>query len=195
MPELPRVAILVGRKGRGTNMARLLTACASGYVPAEGRLVVAPVSGNPAAIRARALGARVEVLDPRSSGYSARLLDLFREERIDWVCLAGFMSLFPSEIVGEYEGRILNIHPALLPRFGGKGMYGIRVHEAVLAAGVTETGCTVHFVTNEYDEGEAILTRSCPVLAGDTPDSLADRVLELEHEAYPEALRMVVLGL
>jgi len=161
-------------------MARLLAACASGYVPAEGRLVVAPVSESPAAIRARALGARVEVLDPRSTGYSNSLLDLFREERIDWVCL---------------EGRILNIHPALLPRFGGKGMYGIRVHEAVLAAGATETGCTVHFVTDEYDEGEAILARRCPVLAGDTPDSLADRVLELEHEAYPDALRKVVLGL
>lgn len=176
-------------------MARLLTACASGYVPAEGRLVVAPVSESPAAIRARALGARVEVLDPRSAGYSNNLLDLFRQERIDWVCLAGFMSLLPSEVVREYEGRILNIHPALLPRFGGKGMYGIRVHEAVLAAGATETGCTVHFVTDEYDEGEAILARRCPVLAGDTPDSLADRVLELEHEAYPDALRMVVLGL
>lgn len=196
MPEspLPRVAVMVGRKGRGTNMASLLAACRSGFVPAEGRLVVAPVPGTPAEARARALGAKVEVLDPKGESYSANLLAMFQSEAIDWVCLAGFMSLLPAEVVSAYSGRILNIHPALLPRHGGKGMYGIRVHEAVLASGESESGCTVHYVTEQYDEGEPIYSLRCPVMAGDTPDTLADRVLDLEREAYPEALRLVVTG-
>lgn len=185
---------MVGKRGRGTNMASLLTACASGYVPAEGRLVVAPVAGTPAEARAKALGARVVVLDPGAQGYSGRLLELFRDERIDWVCLAGFMSLLPSQVVRAYRGRILNIHPALLPRHGGKGMYGIRVHRSVLESGDTESGCTVHWVTEEYDEGEPVLQARCPVLPDDTPETLADRVLDLERDAYPEALRLAVVG-
>ncbi|HSI73564.1 MAG TPA: formyltransferase family protein, partial [Fimbriimonas sp.] len=90
--------------------------------------------------------------------------------------------------------RVLNIHPALLPKFGGKGMYGRRVHEAVLAAGETESGCTIHLVTPVYDEGPIILQKTCPVLEGDTPETLATRVLQVEHEAYPEALAKVIRG-
>ncbi|MGE0001979.1 MAG: phosphoribosylglycinamide formyltransferase [Fimbriimonadaceae bacterium] len=196
MPESqqPRVAVMVGRKGRGTNMASLLAACNSGFVPAEGRLVVAPTAGTLAEARARALGAKVAILDPQCGSYAADLLALFQSEEIDWVCLAGYMSLLPAEVVHAYAGHILNIHPALLPLHGGKGMYGIRVHEAVLASGDSESGCTVHYVTEQYDEGEPVYSLRCPVLPGDTPDSLADRVLELEREAYPEALRLVVTG-
>lgn len=187
----PRVAIIVGTKGRGSNMAALITACHSGFVPAEAALVVAPAEASPALLRAEALGVETAVA-PRGEGLGQRLNALFRLAQIDVVCLAGFMSLVPLEVVQAYAGRILNIHPALLPKFGGKGMYGIHVHEAVLAAGETESGCTVHFVTEQYDEGAVLLQKRCPVLPGDTPESLAERVLDLEHTAYPEALKLLV---
>lgn len=110
----------------------------------------------------------------------------------DFICLAGFMKLLPSEVLRAFPNRVLNIHPALLPKFGGKGMYGHHVHEAVLAAGEKESGCTVHLVTDQYDEGEILVQLCCPVRATDTPESLAARVLELEHRAYPEAVRLLM---
>jgi phosphoribosylglycinamide formyltransferase-1 len=102
------------------------------------------------------------------------------------------MTLLPSAVVSAYPGKILNIHPALLPKFGGKGMYGLRVHEAVLAAGEKESGCTVHFVNEDYDDGPPLYQAKCPVLPDDTPETLAERVLELERDAYPEALRLAL---
>jgi folate-dependent phosphoribosylglycinamide formyltransferase PurN len=105
------------------------------------------------------------------------------------VCMAGFLSLW--SIPDAWFGRVINIHPALLPRFGGFGMHGRHVHEAVLAAGETVSGCTVHFCDNEYDHGPIILQRTVPVLPNDTPDSLAARVFEQECIAYPEAIRLI----
>jgi formyltetrahydrofolate-dependent phosphoribosylglycinamide formyltransferase len=172
-------------------MASLAAACLSGFVPAEPALVVSPADGTPAVLRARALGVEVAVV-PKSDDYAARLSAILREGRIDVVCLAGYMFLLPIEIVRAYEGRMLNIHPALLPKFGGKGMYGRHVHEAVLAAGETESGCSVHFVTERYDEGPVLLQKRCPVLPSDTVETLADRVLDLEQTAYPEALKLLV---
>lgn len=188
----PRVAILVGSKGRGSNMACLIAGCQSGDVPAEAALVVTPRAGNPASLRAQECGVPVRELPPKGEAYADRLLALLRDERIDIVCLAGFMNLLPSEVVRAYEGRMLNIHPALLPKFGGKGMYGHHVHEAVIAAGETESGPTVHFVAERFDEGPILLQLKCPVLPDDTPESLAERVLELEHKAYPEALKRLI---
>ncbi|MBN1434478.1 hypothetical protein JW921_06930, partial [Candidatus Fermentibacterales bacterium] len=104
----------------------------------------------------------------------------------DLVVQGGFLSLW--EVPGRYLGRVMNIHPALLPGFGGKGMYGIRVHRAVLEAGCKVSGCTVHFVDNHYDTGPIIVQRCVPVMEEDTPQSLADRVFEQECEAYPEAI-------
>jgi formyltetrahydrofolate-dependent phosphoribosylglycinamide formyltransferase len=172
-------------------MASLVAACLSGDVPAEPALVVSPADGTPAVLRAQALGVEVAVL-PRSDRYAVELGGLLANHRIDVVCLAGYMFLLPIEVVRAYEGRMLNIHPALLPRFGGKGMYGRHVHEAVLAAGETESGCSVHFVTERYDEGPVLLQKTCPVLPGDTVETLADRVLDLEQTAYPEALKLLV---
>lgn len=188
----PNLAILVGSAGRGTNMATLIAACLSGYVSARPVLVISPRHATPAVLRAQALGVRVEVVAKKGPDYAAKLLTALREARADWVCLAGYMYLLPEEVLVEFPDRVLNIHPALLPKFGGKGMYGIRVHEAVLAAGERESGCTVHYVNDRYDEGEVILQKRCPVLEGDTPETLSHRVLDLEHEAYPEALRMVL---
>jgi phosphoribosylglycinamide formyltransferase-1 len=107
---------------------------------------------------------------------------------VELIVLAGYMKLLPAEVVRDYEGRILNIHPALLPKYGGQGMYGMFVHEAVIAAKDKESGATVHFVDLEYDRGPIFLQRAVPVLPGDTPESLRERVLRLEHELLPEAI-------
>jgi folate-dependent phosphoribosylglycinamide formyltransferase PurN len=107
---------------------------------------------------------------------------------VDVIVLAGYLKLVPPEVVARYAGRILNIHPALLPSFGGKGMYGMNVHRAVIEAGVPESGATVHFVDERYDEGHILAQRTVPVQAGDTPEDLAARVLAVEHRLYPEAV-------
>ena len=146
--------------------------------------------------RAQARGLRVELVPykqmPDAATYSARIAEILDGAGVDLVILAGFLSLW--EIPPQYEGKVMNIHPALLPKFGGHGMWGHHVHEAVLAAGETESGCTVHLVTNEYDAGPIILQKTVPVLDGDTPDSLADRVFEVECLAFPEAIALFAAG-
>src|SRR5262249_19799146 len=124
--------------------------------------------------------------------FSRRTFDLCREARAELVCMAGFLQLLP--VPDDFLGRVMNIHPALIPAFCGKGFYGPRVHEAVLAAGVKVTGCTVHFADNQYDHGPIILQRPVPVLDDDTPDTLAARVFKEECEAYPEAIRLFAEG-
>jgi phosphoribosylglycinamide formyltransferase-1 len=114
------------------------------------------------------------------------------DARADLVCLAGWLSLLA--LPASYQGRVMNIHPALLPGFGGKGMYGHNVHAAVLAHGCRVSGCTVHFVDERYDNGPIIVQRTCPVLDDDTPDTLAHRVFEEEKIAYPEAIRLFQEG-
>jgi len=127
-----------------------------------------------------------------TESYSAAINKLLSERPIDVIVLAGFMSLY--RYPPEYAGRVLNVHPALLPAFGGKGMYGHHVHEAVLASGAKETGATVHIVDEEYDRGPIVLQESIPVLPGDTPDSLADRVQALERKLYPRAIQLFAEG-
>ncbi|HEY0810191.1 MAG TPA: phosphoribosylglycinamide formyltransferase [Longimicrobiales bacterium] len=116
------------------------------------------------------------------------LLAALESADVDLIALAGFLQLVPSAIVRRYPNRIVNIHPALLPRFGGKGMYGINVHRAVLQSGDKKSGATVHYVNEAYDEGDIIQQREVPVLPGDTPETLAARVLEVEHQLYPDVL-------
>jgi len=120
--------------------------------------------------------------------YSARINERLDAAKVDLVCLAGFLSFW--QVPDHYLGRVMNIHPALLPGFGGEGMYGHHVHEAVLAAGCKVSGCTVHFVTNEYDAGPIIVQKAVPVLEGDDADALAARVFQQECVAYPEAIRL-----
>lgn len=170
-------------------MAGLVAACSAGSIPTQVVSVISPVDGTPAVLRAQALGAPVHVVARQPvESYAERLQQVLNEADPDLICLAGYMFLLPSEIIDAYRNRILNIHPALLPKFGGKGMYGIHVHEAVLAAGETESGCTVHWVTENYDEGATVHQKRCPVLPGDTPETLAQRVLDLEPVAYAEAI-------
>jgi phosphoribosylglycinamide formyltransferase-1 len=126
---------------------------------------------------------------------SARSCAIFaacRKADVDYVAMAGFLKLAP--VPDDFAGRVLNIHPALIPAFCGHGMYGHRVHEAVLAAGEKVTGVTVHFVDNEYDAGPIIWQQPVPVFDDDTPESLADRVFEVEKEAYPQVLRLLAAG-
>ena len=156
-----------------------------GQVAAEPAIVVSSSGAAPGLQTATELGVPTEVFE------SAQQL-LEKLDGIDYICLAGFMSLFPAEILAKFPNRVLNIHPALLPKFGGKGMYGMHVHQAVIESGQTESGCTVHYVSDQYDEGAIILQLRCPVLQGDTAEELAARVLSLEHQAYPAALNVAI---
>jgi formyltetrahydrofolate-dependent phosphoribosylglycinamide formyltransferase len=189
---LKNIAVLIGSQGRGTNMANIVAAAESGAIPARVSLVVSPKDETAAVHRARALGAPVVVLWWKSEGYAENLMKVLADAEVDLICLAGYMSLLPLDVVHAYEGRIINIHPALLPKYGGKGMYGMHVHEAVIAAGETESGCSVHFVTERYDEGAVLHQKRCPVLPDDTPETLAHRVLDLEHTAYVEAINLLL---
>jgi formyltetrahydrofolate-dependent phosphoribosylglycinamide formyltransferase len=175
-----RVAVLAS--GSGSNLQALLDACRP-PAPAEVALVLsnAPHAGSFA--RAERAGVPTHaILDPADG---EALLAALRAERVDLVVLAGYLKLVPAAVVAAYAGRMLNIHPALLPAFGGKGMYGLRVHRAVLESGATVTGPTVHLVTAEYDRGPILAQWPVPVRAGDTPESLRDRVLEVEHRLLP----------
>jgi len=126
--------------------------------------------------------------------YAKALVKELKKRNIDAVCLAGFMLILHPYFVRNFKNRVLNIHPALLPRFGGEGMYGHHVHEAVLKSGVKESGCTVHFVDEGCDTGPIILQKKVRVRRGDTPDTLAKRVLKYEHIAYPQALKLFASG-
>ena len=153
--------------------------------------VIAPKSDSPAVQAARELGLDVAIV-PYGDGFADALVEAL--DGTDWICLAGFLRLLPDVVVHRWNGKILNIHPALLPKFGGKGMYGIHVHEAVIAAGETESGCSIHFVNEEYDEGAVFMQAKCPVFPEDTPETLAARVLVLEHETYYKALKAAIDG-
>lgn len=169
--------------GGGRTLMNLHGRILDGRLRAHLAVVVAsrPCAG---ADRARAAGLATVVLGPDAS--LEQVVELWRAYRVDWVVLAGYLRKAP--VPPEFAGRVVNIHPALLPEFGGPGMYGHRVHEAVLRAGVRESGCTVHLCDDHYDTGPVVLQRRCPVLPGDTPDTLAARVFAEECEALPEAL-------
>jgi formyltetrahydrofolate-dependent phosphoribosylglycinamide formyltransferase len=188
-----RLGVLISGSGRTLmNIHRLIGA---GQLPAQVAVVVASRRCKGEEL-ARQAGLKAEVVPYRKAGdlqdYSQRITAVLDAAGVDLVVLAGFLSLW--HIPPHYLGRVINIHPALLPSFGGHGMYGHFVHEAVLAAGCKVSGCTVHFVTNEYDRGPIILQRTAPVLEGDTPETLADRVFQEELLAMPQAVRLFAEG-
>lgn len=137
---------------------------------------------------ARREGFPCRVLSAEERKDGELLCSLLREQDIHLIVLAGYFKKIPPELIEAYRDRILNIHPALLPDFGGKGMYGLNVHEAVLKAGKEKSGITVHLVDEHYDNGAVLLQKECPVLPDDTPESLAERVKALEHEYYPQVV-------
>ncbi len=182
-----RIAAMIS--GGGRTVVNLHEKIVAGDLDAVIDVVISSRADAPGVDRARACGLRTVVVDRREHDNEAFQLRLTEAVgTVDLVCLAGFLSLwrFPEAMFG----RVINIHPALLPEFGGPGMYGRRVHEAVLAAGRTESGCTVHVCDDVYDSGPIILQRRVPVLPGDTPDTLAERVFEQECLAYPAAVTL-----
>ena len=184
MPDPIRLAVLIS--GGGTTLQNLIDRIANGRLAAQ---IVGVVSSRADAFgleRARKAGLPAVVVE---RGQPDRVWAAVREFAPDLVCLAGWLNLLP--IPDDFRRRVLNIHPALLPAFGGKGMYGHRVHEAAIAAGVKESGCTVHYADDTYDTGPILVQKRVPVLDGDTPDTLAARVFAAECEAYPEAIQML----
>jgi len=175
-----RVAVAVS--GRGSNLEALFTSLGNGD-EAQVVLVLSDRAEAPALDLARQRNVAALALEDWRSADEWR--DALEAQSVDLLVLAGFLKLVPPEVIARYRGRIINVHPALLPAFGGKGMYGIRVHEAVLQSGAAESGCTVHLVEEEYDRGMILAQARVPVLPGDTAQMLASRVLEQEHRLLP----------
>jgi phosphoribosylglycinamide formyltransferase-1 len=186
-----RSRIAVFASGAGSNHGAILERFdrLDGQRAGDVVLVVSDRATAGALERARTGGISTAVLQEVSD--SAAIMALLTAARVDLIALAGYIRLLPATVVAEYRNRVLNVHPAPLPRFGGHGMYGRRVHEAVLAAGVSESGVTVHFVDEEYDRGAVLAHWPVPVLPGDTAETLAQRVLAAEHVVYPRILEMV----
>lgn len=194
-----RIAILVSGPSRGSNMQAIVEACGDGRIPDSAVVAVIGARDDaPALQKAGALGIPTAVVNPREfptpEMYGDALLWVLQRAQPDLICLAGYMRLLPAPVVQAYPLRILNIHPALLPLFGGKGMYGLKVHQAVIESGMKVSGCTVHFVDEQYDRGPIIAQRCVPVRDDDTPETLAARLLPIEHETYVEAIRLILGG-
>jgi formyltetrahydrofolate-dependent phosphoribosylglycinamide formyltransferase len=189
-----RLAVLLS--GGGTTLQNLIDRIADGRLAAQIVLVVSDQAEAFGLVRAERAGIAAALVDRKvcdsRKDFSRRIFDRIREAEADLVCMGGFMQLLP--IPADFTGRVLNIHPSLIPSFCGKGFYGHHVHEAALAYGVKVSGCTVHFADNVYDHGPIVLQRTVPVLDDDTPETLAARVFEQECEAYPEAIRLFVAG-
>ena len=199
-PTAPlRLGVLIS--GGGRTLLNVLDEINAGRLDAEVAVVIA--SKNCSGIeRCRNVGLDVKLVEYASfrdasgrvdvEAYTAALLDVLDAAKVDLIAMMGFLSRW--NIPSRYDGRVMNIHPALLPNFGGQGMFGHHVHEAVLAQGGKVSGCTVHFADNEYDTGPIVVQRTVPVFDTDTPDELAARVFEQECLAYPEAIRLFAAG-
>jgi len=189
-----RLAVLIS--GSGRTLKNFIDLAAEGKLPVDIRLVISSAAkagglkhaedaNIPTAVKVRSKHASIEE-------YGEAIFEACRTAEVDYVVMAGFLKLVP--VPADFEGRVLNIHPALIPSFCGHGMYGHHVHQAVLDYGAKITGCTVHFVDNEYDHGPIIWQQPVPVFDDDTADTLADRVFEIETEAYPHVLRLLAAG-
>jgi phosphoribosylglycinamide formyltransferase-1 len=185
----PRIALLASH--RGTSAEVVMEACASGGLAAKVALVVSNNAGAEVLVRAARFGVASAVVGGAGlteEERDAALLEVLETSGADWVLLLGYLRRLGPRVLARYEGRLLNTHPSLLPAFGGAGMYGLRVHEAVLASGVAETGVTLHRVTADYDAGGVVAQRVVPVQPGDTAESLAARCLEAEHAMLRDEL-------
>ncbi len=182
--------------GTGSNFRALQHAILERGIPAEFELCLSNRSQCGAFEFAQEHGIETLHLSEKQFGsyeeFEEAMVRALMVRGIDLILLAGYMRKVPDAVVAAFPDRILNIHPALLPKFGGEGMYGIHVHAAVLAAGEAESGATVHVVNEEYDKGRIVMQRRVPVMPGDTPEALADRVLECEHALYPDALEKIL---
>jgi phosphoribosylglycinamide formyltransferase-1 len=180
--------IAIFASGSGTNVENLVKNFANSEIQ-----VVRIYCNNPKAgviDRAKRLAVPCTVFSKED--WNSAVCDQLRAEGVEYIILAGFLLLLPSTIIKEYNNKIINIHPSLLPKYGGKGMYGSRVHEAVIAAKEKESGITIHLVNEEYDKGEPLFQAKCPVLPTDTPDMLAARVHELEYKYFPQVVEQYI---
>lgn len=184
-----RICILAS--GSGTNCENIIH-----YFQGNGKAEIAFVLSNKpdayALVRARRLGVKTYVMTKAEINDEEKMLGLMRREHVDFIVLAGFLLLIPGFLIDAYDHRMINIHPALLPKFGGKGMYGHHVHEAVKAAGETETGMTVHWVTRQYDSGEIIAQYKTAISPDDSADDIAAKEHKLEMEYFPKVIEKVI---
>ena len=189
-----RLAVLLS--GSGTTLQNLLDRIRNGKLGAQVVLVISNRADAYGLTRAREAGVEALIVSRKehatAEAFSQSIFEKCRQVRVDLVCLAGFLQFLP--IPPDFENKVMNIHPSLIPAFCGKGFYGHHVHEAVLEYGARVSGCTVHFVDNQYDHGPIILQRSAPVLGDDSPETLAARIFEQECLAYPEAIQLFAEG-
>jgi len=192
------MTIALFASGGGSNAGAVLAAIADSRIDARAGLLVTDRDGIGALDRAQAHSVPTAVIPPRNhadeDAFGEALLAALRAHAVDAIVLAGYLRKIPPPVVGAYRHRILNVHPSLLPAFGGTGMYGRRVHEAVLAHGCRVSGATVHLVDEQFDTGPIVLQRCVPVEPGDTPETLAARVLAAEHQILPEAVGLLASG-
>ena len=196
MGEYLRIAAFASHGG--SNLQSLIDACQAGRIDGEIAVVISNNRKAKALERATEAGIDSIHLTEKQFEHEAEFVTALREElskrQVNLICLAGYMKFLPPEIIDYVHGRVLNIHPALLPKFGGKGMFGIHVHEAVIAAGESETGVTIHLVDHLYDHGRILAQTKVPVEPGDTPETLQKRVLKSEHQFYPEVVARIASG-
>jgi phosphoribosylglycinamide formyltransferase-1 len=182
----------------GSNLQAIIDACKAGSLLGEPRVVLSNNSHSGALERAQREGIPAYHLSghthPDPTALDQAILEALQRHEVEVVCLAGYMKKLGARTLQAYQGRILNIHPALLPRFGGQGMYGMRVHQAVLSSGEEESGATVHLVDEQYDHGPILAQARVKVLPGDTAEALAARVLQAEHRLYAETLQRIATG-
>lgn len=183
-----RMAVLVS--GGGTNLQSVIDAVEDGTLKSQIACVISNKETAYGLERARKHHIPTYFINPKEDGYDEKLLDKLQEEQVDLVVLAGYLKILSPELIKAYNRKIINIHPSLLPKFGGRGFYGIHVHEAVIKAGEKESGATVHFVDEGVDTGEIIVQKKLAVEAGDTPETLQARILDqIEHKILVEAIK------
>jgi len=191
---MPGLSIAVFASGGGTNLQSLVDASQSGKLAGRITAVISNNSGAYALERARNSGIAAYHISgikfPERGLLVGEIMSTLENHKVNLIVLAGYMKLLPVEVVRKYRNRILNIHPALLPKYGGKGMYGMNVHKAVIESGDSISGATVHFVDEIFDHGVILIQRTVPVLPDDDPESLAAKVLKVEHRILPAAVSM-----
>jgi phosphoribosylglycinamide formyltransferase-1 len=190
--------IAVFASGRGSNFQAILNSIDAGSLPARVVMLLSNNSGAGAMEIARTRGILTNHISqkmfPTEEKFAEAILKVLSEHHVELIALAGYMKKIPSAVIRQYRNRIVNIHPALLPSFGGTGMYGYYVHSAVIASGVKVSGATVHLVDEEYDRGPIVMQKAVNVAPNDTPESLAAKVLKIEHEIYPFVLKAFAEG-
>lgn len=186
--------IAIFASGNGTNAENIIKYF-SGNKDIKVKIVMANKADAFVLERAHRLGIPTLYINREQWADATHILTLLHEQQIDFIVLAGFLAHIPDALLHAYPNRIVNIHPSLLPKFGGKGMYGNKVHEAVVTAGETESGITIHYLNEHYDEGQIIAQYRCPVVPNDTPQDVATRVHALEYEYYPKVIEQLLMTL